>query len=594
MGRLPLYKVTRGLVRTALGVEKADLVIKGGNVVNVHTRELLENVDVAVRFGRIALVGDASPCMGPDTLVYEAEGKYVVPGLLDPHVHIESSMVTVTEFAKIVLPHGTTTVFIDPHEIGNVFGLDGVRLMAEESRNLPLKVYITYPSCVPAAPGYETSGAVITPENVAEAMKFEEVIALGEMMNFPGVLAADENVHAEIGETLKAGKLVEGHDSGLLGRELTAYVAAGITSTHESVTKRQTLERLRNGMYVYLREGSAWLDIKETIKAYTETGIDPRHICLCTDDKEPESILRDGSVDHCVRRAIEEGVDPLTAIQMATINPAERYRLQYELGSIAPARLADILVVSDLTKFRIEAVFADGELVAEKGRMVKELPRFIFPEKFMKSVKLPHTIKPEEFEIPFENEGEEVRVRVIKALEGSVLTKHVIERLEVGKAGISPDPDRSILKAAVIERHGRTGNMALGFVQGFGLRKGAISSTVAHDSHNLLVLGYDGRDMALAANENARMNGGIVTVADGEVVARVELSLAGLMSVEPAETVAAKLGRTYEVWSRLGCDWVSPFMTMSLLSLSVIPELRLTDKGLLDTVTFQFVDLVID
>jgi adenine deaminase len=374
-------------------------------------------------------------------------------------------------------------------------------------------------------------------------MKFEEVIALGEMMNFPGVLAADENVHAEIAETLKAGKLVEGHDSGLLGRELTAYVAAGITSTHESVTKRQTLERLRNGMYVYLREGSAWLDIKETIKAYTETGIDPRHICLCTDDKEPESILRDGSVDHCVRRAIEEGVDPLTAIQMATINPAERYRLQYELGSIAPARLADILVVSDLTKFRIEAVFADGELVAEKGRMVKELPRFSYPEKFMKSVKLPHTIKPEEFEIPFENEGEEVRVRVIKALEGSVLTKHVIERLEVGKAGISPDPDRSILKAAVIERHGRTGNMALGFVQGFGLRKGAISSTVAHDSHNLLVLGYDGRDMALAANENARMNGGIVTVADGEVVARVELSLAGLMSVEPAEDCSSQAGQ---------------------------------------------------
>ncbi|MEM2237383.1 MAG: adenine deaminase [Candidatus Caldarchaeum sp.] len=594
MVRSKLYQATKNLVRTALGLEKADLVVKGGNVVNVHTRELLENVDVVVKLGRIALVGDSSPCIGSDTIVYDAEGKYVVPGLLDPHVHIESSMISVTEFARIVLPHGTTTVFIDPHEIGNVFGLDGVKLMIEESRNLPLKVFITYPSCVPAAPGFETAGAVIGPEDVAEAMKLDEVIALGEMMNFPGVLAGDENVHAEIAETLKSGKLVEGHDSGLLGRELAAYVAAGITSTHESVTKRQTLERLRNGMYVYLREGSAWLDIKETIKAYTETGIDPRHICLCTDDKEPASILRDGHVDHSLRRAIEEGVDPLTAIQMCTLNPAERYRLSYELGSIAPARLADILIVSDLTKFRIEAVFANGELVAENGKMVKELPEFNYPERFMKSVKLPRHLTPEDFKIHYSREGEEVRVRVIQAIEGSVITKHRIERLEVKGGNILSDPDRSILKTAVVERHGKTGGMGIGFTKGFGFRKGAVSSTVAHDSHNLLVLGYDEKDMALAANENARINGGIVTVADGEVLAKVELPLAGLMSTETAVSVAEKLNRTYSVWRKLGCEWVSPFMTMSLLSLSVIPELRLTDKGLLDTVTFQFVDLVID
>ncbi|MCS6783935.1 MAG: adenine deaminase [Candidatus Caldarchaeum sp.] len=592
--RTKLHSVTKNLVRTALGLEKADLVIKGGNVVNVHTREILEGVDVAVRFGRVALVGDADPCIGADTFVYDASDKYVVPGLLDPHVHIESSMVGVTEFARIVLPHGTTTVFIDPHEIGNVFGLEGVKLLIDESKSLPLKVFITYPSCVPAAPGFETAGAVVGPEEIAEAMRLEEVIALGEMMNFPGVLAADENVHSEIAETLKAGKLVEGHDSGLLGRELTAYAAAGITSTHESVTKRQTLERLRNGMYVYLREGSAWLDIKDTIRAYTETGIDPRHICLCTDDKEPASILRDGHMDHSLRRAIEEGVDPLTAIQMATINPAERYRLSYELGSIAPARIADILVVSDLTKFRIDAVFADGELVAENGRLVKQLPSFSYPEKFMKSVKLPRPLSPEDFVVRNDREGEELRVRVIQALEGSVMTKHQIERLEVSKGGVQPDPDRSILKLAVVERHGKTGGMSVGFTKGFGFTKGAVSSTVAHDSHNLMVLGYDERDMALAANENARINGGIVTVAEGKVLERVELPLAGLMSTESAEKVAEKLSKTYETWRKLGCEWVSPFMTMSLLSLSVIPELRLTDKGLLDTVTFQFVDLVVD
>ncbi|MDW8359950.1 MAG: adenine deaminase [Candidatus Caldarchaeum sp.] len=589
-----LYEVSKNLVRTALGFEKADLVLRGGNVVNVHTRELVENVDVAVRFDRIALVGDASPCIGSNTFVYNAEGMYVVPGLIDPHVHIESAMVGVTEFARIVLPHGTTTVFTDPHEIGNVFGLEGVKLMIEESRNLPLKVFITFPSCVPAAPGFETTGAVIGPEEVAEAMRYDEIIALGEMMNYPGVLACDDKVHAEISEALKAGKVVEGHDSGLMGRELAAYVAAGVLSTHESVSKAQTLERLRNGMYVYLREGSAWLDIKDTVRAYTETRIDPRHICLCTDDKEPASILRDGHMDHCLRRAVEEGVDPLTAVQMCTLNPAERYRLSHELGSLSPSRIADILVVSELTRFKVEAVFANGELVAAKGKMIKQLSDYRYPEMFMKSVKLIRPLTPEDFIIKHNAESGEVRTRVIQAVEGSVLTKHVIEKMDVRRNTISADPDRSILKTAVVERHGKTGGICLGFTKGFGFREGAVSSTVAHDSHNLLVLGYDERDMALAANENARMNGGIVTVADGEVLARVELSLAGLMSTEKADVVAEKLDKTYMIWRKLGCDWVSPFMTMSLLSLSVIPELRLTDKGLLDTVTFQFVDLVID
>ncbi|MEM3102809.1 MAG: amidohydrolase family protein, partial [Candidatus Caldarchaeum sp.] len=244
MARTKLYNVSKDLVRTALGLEKADLVVRGGNLINVHTRELVENVDVAVKHDRVALVGDASSCIGSSTLVYDADGKYLVPGLIDPHVHIESTMVGVTEFARIVLPHGTTTVFIDPHEIGNVFGFDGVKLMVDESRNLPLKVFITYPSCVPAAPGFETAGAAIGPEEVGRAMKLEEVVALGEMMNYPGVLACDDNVHAEIAEALRAGKLVEGHDSGLMGRELAAYVASGVMSTHESVSKSQTLERL--------------------------------------------------------------------------------------------------------------------------------------------------------------------------------------------------------------------------------------------------------------------------------------------------------------------------------------------------------------
>ncbi|GBC69950.1 Adenine deaminase [archaeon HR01] len=589
-----LYEITKSLVRTTLGQEKADLVLRNCLFVNVHTRELLEGVDVAVRFDRVVLVGDAGPCIGPDTVVHDVGGRYVVPGLLDPHVHIESSMVTVTQFARIVLPHGTTTCFIDPHEIGNVFGLDGVKLMIEESRELPLKIYVTYPSCVPAAPGFETAGASIGPREIAEAMQIPEVIALGEMMNFPGVLSCDSGVHGEIAETLKAGKLVEGHDTGLLGRELAAYASAGITATHESVRKIDALERLRNGMYVYLREGSAWLDIKDTIRAYTETGIDPRHICLCTDDREPASILRDGHMDNCVRRAIEEGVDPLTAVQMATINPAERYRLSYELGSIAPGRYADILVVSDLTRFRVEEVYAYGKLVAKEGRLIQQLPRYRYPERFTSSVRLKKTLTAEDFVVRYPRDRGEAVVRVIEAIEGKVLTRNTVQGLRVSDHNILPDPDRPVMKTAVIERHGLRGSMAVGFTSGFGFKEGAISSTVAHDSHNLLVLGLDERDMAVAANENARMGGGIVTVVNGEVKARVELQIAGLMSPEPAEEVAEKLSKTYELWEKMGCDWVSPFMTMSLLSLSVLPELRITDLGLLDTVNFRFVPLIVE
>ncbi len=589
-----LYEITKNLVRTALGVEKADLVIKNCLFVNVHTRELLEGVDVAVRFDRVALVGDAKPCIGSNTIVYDADGKYVVPGLLDPHVHVESTMVSVTQFARIVLPHGTTTCFIDPHEIGNVFGLEGVKLMIEESKNLPLKVFITYPSCVPAAPGFETAGALIGPREVAEAMKLPEVIALGEMMNFPGVLNCDDNVHGEIAETLKAGKMVEGHETGLLGRELSAYASAGITATHESVKKIDAIERLRNGMYIYLREGSAWLDIKDTIRAYTEGKVDPRHICLCTDDKEPASVLRDGHMDHSVRRAIEEGVDPLTAVQMATLNPAERYRLSYELGNLAPGRFADMLIVSDLTRFKIQAVYTYGKLVAKDGKLVAQLPGFNYPEKFMRSVKLPRPITPEDFNIKHDLQKGEVKVRVIEAIEGNVLTRNGSTHLDVVDGNIVADSDQSVLKTAVVERHGLRGSMATGFTKGFGFKKGAISSTVAHDSHNLLILGLSERDMAIAANENARMNGGIVTVVDGEVKARVELPIAGLMSPENAETVAEKLSNTYELWRKMGCDWVSPFMTMSLLSLSVLPELRLTDLGLLDTVNFRFVNLILE
>ena len=335
--RRPHYEVGPELVASATGKVPADVVIRSGRLVNVMTGEILDGMDVAVRLGRIALVGDASLCTGKDTKVIDAEGFYLVPGFLDGHLHIESSMVTVSQFAKAVLPCGTTAVFMDPHEIANVLGMDGIRLMIEEGRNLPLKVYATMPSCVPAAPGLEDAGAKIDPDDIREAMAWDEVVGLGEMMNFPGVLARDEDVMSKIAETLKAGKVVTGHyASPDLGPNLSAYASCGIISDHESVTWQESLAKLRLGMYAKLREGSGWRDIKATVKSYTETGVDPRRIVLVTDDVHPDTLLTLGHVNHVVRRAIEEGTPPVVAIQMATINAAECFGMSCDLGSITP------------------------------------------------------------------------------------------------------------------------------------------------------------------------------------------------------------------------------------------------------------------
>lgn len=313
-GRTHLHQFTRTLVDTAMGRQKADLVVSNASLVNVNSGEILEKQDVAVKKDRIALVGNAKHMIGPETQIIDAEGKYVAPGLIDGHMHIESAMVTATQFARAVLPHGTTTIFADPHEITNVLGMNGVRLFLDEARSLPLKILITFPSCVPAAPGFETSGAIIGPDEVGEALKWNGVVALGEMMNYPGVLACDEQVHGELAATLRAGRVIEGHAVDLLDKDLAAYVAAGITSCHESTKKIQAMQKLRLGMYAMLREASASPDIAETIRSITEEKMDPHHVCLVTDDREPSSILREGHVDHAVRRAIEEGVDPIIAL----------------------------------------------------------------------------------------------------------------------------------------------------------------------------------------------------------------------------------------------------------------------------------------
>ncbi|RDD53123.1 MAG: adenine deaminase [Candidatus Korarchaeota archaeon NZ13-K] len=590
--RSRIWEVSSTLVRVALGIEKADLVILNSNFVNVNSGEVLEGYGVAVKGDRVAAIGEVSHTIGPRTQVIDARGMYLVPGFIDAHVHVESSMLCLTNFAKVVLPRGTTSVFIDPHEIANVLGLEGVRIMVEESRDLPLKVFVTAPSCVPANPSFETSGAHLGVGEVEEMLSWDGVVALGEMMNYPGVLATDPEVFGKINAAHRAGKVVEGHDAGLLGRELTAYAAAGISSSHEMTRKVDAIERLRLGMYAYMREGSAWLDVKETVKAITEAKLDSRHACLVTDDREVDSIIKQGHMDHVVRRAIEEGLDPIRAIQMATINPAEHYGLAREIGSVAPSRLADILLLRDLTRVEVDTVIADGRVVAREGKLAIDMRPPSYDERYLRTVRLHKRLQPDDFRIRAPMSDGRVRVRVIEAMEGSVLTKCAVEELEVRGGEILPDASRMIYKVAVVERHKASGNMGLGFVKGFGFRLGAVASTIAHDNHNLLVLGMSDRDMALAVNTLAEAGGGIVTVDGGEVLSLVRLPLAGLMSTDEPERVAEELERTYDVWRERGCGWVSPFMTMSLLALDVLPELRITDRGLIDTVNFRYVDLI--
>jgi adenine deaminase len=593
--RQSLYEVGPELVACATGKVPADVVIRSGRLVNVITCEILDGMDVAVRLGRIALVGDASSCIGKDTKVIDAKGFYLVPGFLDGHLHIESSMVTVSQFAKAVLPCGTTAVFMDPHEIANVLGMDGIRLMIEEGRNLPLKVYTTMPSCVPAAPGLEDAGAKITPSDIRYAMAWDEVVGLGEMMNFPGVLARDEDVMSKIAETLRAGKVVTGHyASPDLGPSLSAYASCGIISDHESVTWQESLAKLRLGMYAKLREGSGWRDIKATIKSFTETGVDPRRIVLVTDDTHPDTLLTLGHVNHVVRRAIEEGTPPVVAIQMATINAAECFGMSCDLGSITPGKFADILFIRDLADPRPEKVMADGEIVAENGRMLVEFPLPTYPQYATGSVRLSRPVVPDDFRIKAGLLGKSIRVRVIEVTDGQAVTKHTEAELASDRNGeIHASRDEDLAKVAVIERHKATGTMALGLVKGFGLQAGAVASTVAHDSHNLLVVGMDDRDMVVAANTLAEAGGGMVVVKDGKVLAILPLPIAGLMSDEPVEEVQSNVDRLAQAWKTLGCRLASPFMTMAFLSLPVIPELRITNRGLVDVTEFRHVPFVI-
>jgi len=586
--------VTRSLVDVAMGRSPADLVIRNGCWVCVQSGEFIPNTDIAIIGQRIAYVGEnASHVIGDKTKVIDAGGRFLIPGLIDGHMHIESGMLTVTEFVRAVIPYGTTGMFIDPHEIANVFGLDGVRLMVDEAALQPIHVWVQMPSCVPSAPGLETPGAELGPEEVAEAMKWPGIIGLGEMMNFPGVYLSDEKMHAEMAEARNASKVIGGHyASPDLGLPFHGYVAGGPEDDHEGTRLEDAISRVRQGMKAMLRFGSAWQDVAAQIEAVTKLGLDPRRFILCTDDSHSETLVREGHVNRPLKEAISHGLAPMTAIQMVTINPAEHFGVSREVGIIAPGRFGDVLVVSDISNLSSDIVIAKGKVVAEKGKLLIDLPPYPYPDWAFNSTHLGHPLNPSDFRLKADGEGSFV-ANVIGVIENQAPTRHLKVTVNAKLGEIHADMSRDIAKVAVVERHKATGGVQVGLVSGFGFNVPcAVATTVAHDSHHMLVVGTSETDMALAANEVARMGGGQVVIKDGKTIGQVELPIGGLMSNERAEVVARKAGTVLDGIKVCGCQLNNPNMQISLLALVVIPALRISDLGLVDVNRFEFVPVL--
>jgi adenine deaminase len=588
--------LTKTLIDVAMGRKPADLVIRKGTWVCVQSGEFLPNIDIAIKDGHIAYVGpSAAHTIKKETLVMDANGKYLVPGLLDGHMHIESGMLTVTEFVRAVVPHGTTGLFADPHEIANVFGVKGVQLMVDEAAKQPVHVWMQMPSCVPSAPKLEMPGAELGPDEVAEAMQWDGIIGLGEMMNYPGVAAADAKMLAEMDATRAAGKVIGGHyASPDLGLPFSAYVAGGAEDDHEGTRLEDAVARIRQGMKVMLRYGSAWQDVAAQVGAVTKLKLDTHHFILCTDDSHAATIVTDGHMDRVLRHAISQGLPPMAAIQMATLNTAEHFGLSREIGQIAPGRWADILLVEDLNDFHAEMVIAKGQIVAEKGILLIDLPKRTYPRWATHSVHLKRPLTAEDFKLRADDalaNAKMVKVNVIGVIENQAPTKHLQMILPVKEGEVQLQ--NGVAKVAHVERHHGIGTIQIGLVSGFNLSGScAIASTVAHDSHQMIVVGTDEADMATAANKLAEVEGGQVVVKKGQVIGLVELNIAGLMSTEQAERVAKKAGTILKGFRACGCQLNNPNMQLSLLALVVIPELRISDRGLVDVMDFTILPVI--
>jgi len=560
------------LISVAKGELPADLLLANAKVVNVFTGEI-EPGNVAICGDRIAGVGDYHQAKQ----VLDLSGKYLAPGLINGHTHLESSMLDVAQYARAVVPRGTLAVVTDLHEIANVSGLEGIRYVLNCVRRLPLELFLMAPSCVPAT-HLETSGANLEPENIRQLLRWRDVIGLGEVMNFPGVLSGDTNVLSKI--DLAKGKVVDGHAPGVTGKDLSAYIAAGIYSDHESVSLSEAREKLRQGMYIMIREGSSEKNLDALLPLVTDKTY--KRCLFVVDDRSCADLLKDGDIDAVVRKAVRLGLDPVRAMQMATINTAEYFKLD-RLGAIAPGYLANLIVLGELSTLKIELVFYRGRLVAREGE-----PLFSLYQTGGRGLTNTINIKPftkEALKLSASGEIEPV----IEVVPGQIITRKRMEKVKVTNGVIIPDISRDILKLVVVERHRATGNIGLGLAMGFGLKQGALASSIAHDSHNIVAVGTSDEDIFTAVKEIERLNGGLVVAAEGKVLANLALPIAGLLSDEPLEVVVAKLEELERLARDLGATLVSPFSTLSFLALPVIPELRLTDLGLVDVNAFRLI-----
>nr|WP_226907237.1 adenine deaminase [Listeria welshimeri] len=559
------------------GREKADLVIKNGRIVNVFSGEIMEG-DIAIKNGYIAGIGDFSEA----EQIMDAAGEFIVPGFIDAHVHVESAMVTPAEFARVLLPNGVTTIVTDPHEIANVAGEKGIEFMLEDAKGAPLDMFVMLPSSVPATEG-EHNGETLHAKKLHPLYKHEKVIGLAEVMDFPSVAKGSSDILTKIIDAKKEGGRIDGHGAGLTSADLNNYLAVGIRTDHESTNAKEAVDRLRAGMFVMLREGTVGRDLLQTISAVSEKN--SHRFCFCTDDKLINDLITEGSINYNIRLAIENNIDPITAIQMATINAANCHNLPY-LGAVAAGYQADIVFLKDLQTIEISKVLKNGQVVVENGARNEAAFEKQQSETFI-SPKIQHHLSKQDLELPLTNDT----CYVIGMKQNNLFTEKLMEQVNVENGKFVPSIEKDLLKMAVVERHHNTGCVGVGIVKGFGLKEGAIATTVAHDSHNIVAVGASDETMEKAINYVTEMGGGIAVVDEtGKVLHDLALPVAGLLSNKPYEEVERDLAGLLKAFNQISnAKGFDPFLTLSFLTLPVIPELKLTDQGLFDFATFQII-----
>ena len=581
------FEEIKNTIETGLGMHVCDLKIENVKLVNVFSGEVYPT-NIYIKNKRIVSIDPSADLEAKKVL--DGNGQYALPGLIDAHMHFESTMLSPEALASVVVPQGTTTMCADLMEIANVAGEEGLRAMLQSMNRLPYRMLIEVSSRVPTAPGLETTGAVLGAEEVANIMEWEESVSLGELDPSKILFVKDEYIK-KVAETLAKRNLVNGHAIGRLGQELNVYASSGISDDHECVNTNEMIERLKVGMKVFIREGSSERNVDELIRGVIEHQLDTSNLMFCTDDKHAREIQVEGHINYNVSRAIDLGLDPMKAIQIATVNSAKHFRMEDEIGSITPGRLADIILVEDWREIKPSVVIFEGNVVAENGKLLEECKVEEYPEWLKHTVILKNPITAESFAVPSKKQDGSTKIHLIDLIPRQIINHHVLEEMQVKNGKIQVNIEKDILKLAVVERYGKNGNVGVGFVRGFELKKGALAYSMSHDHHNIVVVGTNDEDMALAVNEVARLNGGLSVTCGGKILNSMELPIGGLMSEKPAEEVMAQLDILNADAKALGCGMDAPFMSLSFISLPTVPDLGLTDLGLVDVLEHKLIPL---